>query len=179
MALCVTCVFAVTLAVFPVIMVRVQTVYKDDATWGETPGVKGQTVFPVTKRVTFSVSLLGSDKVFTCVSFIIFNVMDLAGRSTPALVQWVSPPPFSITFLVRCELLKDCLVSVQPPRGSLLFPAAVTSRLIFIPLIMLCNVENSRLTVIFRHDSAFIVLMVLFSFSNGYLATLCMAYAPQ
>lgn len=34
MALCVTCVFAVTLSVFPVITVRVQTVY-EDASWGE------------------------------------------------------------------------------------------------------------------------------------------------
>lgn len=37
MAACVTCVFAVTLSVFPVITVRVQTVYKDAAGWGETP----------------------------------------------------------------------------------------------------------------------------------------------
>lgn len=35
MALCMTCVFAVTLSVFPVITVRVRTVYKDDVTWGE------------------------------------------------------------------------------------------------------------------------------------------------
>lgn len=37
MAACVTCVFAVTLSVFPVITVRVQTVYKDNVGWGETP----------------------------------------------------------------------------------------------------------------------------------------------
>lgn len=37
MAACVTCVFAVTLSVFPVVTVRVQTVYKDSAGWGEMP----------------------------------------------------------------------------------------------------------------------------------------------
>lgn len=36
MAACVTCVFAVTLSVFPVITVRVQTVYQDNAAWSET-----------------------------------------------------------------------------------------------------------------------------------------------
>lgn len=36
MALCVTCVFAVTLSVFPVITVRVKTVYVNNAEWGET-----------------------------------------------------------------------------------------------------------------------------------------------
>lgn len=44
---------------------------------------------------------------------------------------------------------------------------------------MLCNVENSRLAVVFAHDGAFVAIMVGFAFSNGYLATLCMANAPQ
>ncbi|XP_071773159.1 equilibrative nucleoside transporter 2-like [Centroberyx gerrardi] len=128
MALCVTCVFAVTLAVFPVITVRVQTVYKENKAW---------------------------DKVFTCVCcFIVFNVMDLAGRSAPSLLQW-------------------------PSKESRLFPAAVFSRLLFIPLLMMCNIPNSRLPVLFSHDSAFVTIMALFSFSNGYLASLSMAYAPQ
>ncbi|XP_014869149.1 PREDICTED: equilibrative nucleoside transporter 2-like isoform X2 [Poecilia mexicana] len=128
MALCVTFVFAVTLSVFPVITVRVRTVYTKDADW---------------------------DKVFTCVCCIlVFNIMDLAGRSAPSLFQW-------------------------PSKQSRLFPVAVLSRLVFIPLLMMCNIPTSKLTVLFRHDGAFVVIMALFSFSNGYLATLCMAYAPQ
>lgn len=71
------------------------------------------------------------------------------------------------------------LVFVQPAKESLLFPAAVLSRLLFIPLLMLCNVKGSRLPHLFRHDCAFVTIMALFSFSNGYLASLCMAYAPQ
>ncbi|TKS68743.1 Equilibrative nucleoside transporter 1 [Collichthys lucidus] len=127
MALCVTCVFAVTLSVFPVITVRVQTVYKDSASW---------------------------DKVFTCVCcFIVFNALDLVGRATPSLVQW-------------------------PSKKSFLFPVAVVSRLVFIPLLMVCNVQNSK-RILFSHDLAFVIIMALFAFSNGYLATLCMAYAPQ
>ncbi|KAM9857200.1 equilibrative nucleoside transporter 2-like [Aulostomus maculatus] len=128
MALCVTCVFAVTLSVFPVITVRVQTVYKDVAAW---------------------------DKVFICICcFLVFNAMDLLGRSAPTLVQW-------------------------PAKDSRLFPAAVFSRLLFVPLMMMCNIPNSKLPVLFRHDCAFAAIMALFSFSNGYLATLCMTYAPQ
>ncbi|KAF0036894.1 hypothetical protein F2P81_009768 [Scophthalmus maximus] len=72
-----------------------------------------------------------------------------------------------------------CLLVPQPSKGSLLFPATVVSRLVFVPLLMMCNVENSRLTVLFSHDAAFVAIMALFSFSNGYLATLCMAYAPH
>ncbi|KAM4750609.1 equilibrative nucleoside transporter 2-like isoform 2-T2 [Anableps anableps] len=128
MALCVTLVFAVTLSVFPVITVRVKTVYTENTDW---------------------------DNVFTCVCcFIVFNLMDLAGRSAPSLFQW-------------------------PSKQSRLFPAAVLSRLLFIPLLMMCNIPDSKLTVLFRHDCAFVAIMALFSFSNGYLASLCMAYAPQ
>uniref|UniRef100_A0A3Q3NL72 Equilibrative nucleoside transporter 2-like n=2 Tax=Mastacembelus armatus TaxID=205130 RepID=A0A3Q3NL72_9TELE len=128
MALCVTLVFTVTLSVFPVITVRVQTVYKDNAAW---------------------------DKVFTCVCcFIVFNVMDLVGRSAPSLFQW-------------------------PSKRSPLFPVVVLSRLVFIPLLMTCNVKDSKLTVLFSHDCAFVVIIALFAFSNGYLASLCMSYAPQ
>ncbi|KAI3353571.1 hypothetical protein L3Q82_020093, partial [Scortum barcoo] len=128
MAACVTCVFAVTLSVFPVITVRVQTVYTESAAW---------------------------NKVFTCVCcFIVFNIMDFLGRSAPSLVQW-------------------------PSKDSPLFPAAVLSRLLFIPLLMVCNVHNSKLTVLLKHDCAFVTVMAAFAFSNGYLASLCMAYAPQ
>ncbi|XP_054635459.1 equilibrative nucleoside transporter 2-like isoform X2 [Dunckerocampus dactyliophorus] len=128
MAVCVTCVFAVTLSVFPVITVRVKSVYKDSATW---------------------------DKVFTCVCcFIVFNAMDLVGRSAPSLAQW-------------------------PSKDSWLFPAAVASRLVFVPLLMTCNIPDSKLSVFFHHDAAFATIMALFAFSNGYLASLCMAYAPQ
>ncbi|XP_032396255.1 equilibrative nucleoside transporter 1 [Etheostoma spectabile] len=131
MAACVTCVFAVTLSVFPVITVRVRTVYTDNAAW---------------------------DNVFTCVCcFIVFNAMDLVGRSAPSLVQW-------------------------PAKRSRVFPAVVLSRVVFIPLLMMCNVQKSRLSVsrpVFSHDAAFVTIMALFSFSNGYLASLCMAYAPQ
>lgn len=70
-------------------------------------------------------------------------------------------------------------MSSQPSRDSTLLPVAVLSRLIFIPLLMLCNVENSRLPIIFTHDGAFVAIMAAFAFSNGYLATLCMVYAPQ
>ncbi|XP_033985609.1 equilibrative nucleoside transporter 2-like isoform X2 [Trematomus bernacchii] len=128
MAMCVTCVFAVTLSVFPVITLRVRTVYQGNPVW---------------------------ENVFTCVCcFIVFNAFDLAGRGAPSLVQW-------------------------PSKESPLFPVSVFSRLVFIPLLMMCNVENSNLTILFSHDCAFVTIMALFSFTNGYLATLCMSYAPQ
>ena len=68
---------------------------------------------------------------------------------------------------------------LQPSKESPLFPAAVASRLVFVPLLMTCNVKDSGLVVLFGHDAAFVVIMALFALSNGYLGSLCMAYAPQ
>ncbi|XP_008336144.1 equilibrative nucleoside transporter 1-like [Cynoglossus semilaevis] len=45
---------------------------------------------------------------------------------------------------------------------------------------MLCNVEPRHyLPVLFGHDAWYIIFMTLFSFSNGYLASLCMCFGPK
>ncbi|XP_029526122.1 equilibrative nucleoside transporter 2-like isoform X2 [Oncorhynchus nerka] len=128
MALCVTCVLAVTLSVFPAVTVKVKSVYGNKE-W---------------------------DRYFLCVCcFIVFNVMDLIGRSVTSMVQW-------------------------PSKRSRLFPVLVVSRVVFIPLIMLCKTDNRQyLPVLFSHDVAFVAIMTLFAVSNGYLICLCMSYAPQ
>uniref|UniRef100_A0A4W5KH08 Solute carrier family 29 member 2 n=2 Tax=Hucho hucho TaxID=62062 RepID=A0A4W5KH08_9TELE len=128
MALCVTCVLAVTLSVFPAVTVKVKSVYGNKE-W---------------------------DRYFLCICcFIVFNVMDLIGRSVTSMVQW-------------------------PSKRSGLFPVLVVSRVVFIPLIMLCNTDNRQyLPVLFSHDITFVVIMTLFALSNGYLICLCMSYAPQ
>lgn len=68
----------------------------------------------------------------------------------------------------------------QPPKESRVFPALVISRLIFIPLLMFCNVqERHYLPVFFYNDWLFIIIMALFSVSSGYCVCLSMSYAPQ
>lgn len=68
----------------------------------------------------------------------------------------------------------------QPAKESWLFPALVVSRVVFVPLLMLCNVQHrSYLPVFFSHDAAFTAIMVLFSVSSGYFVCLSMSYAPQ
>lgn len=87
--------------------------------------------------------------------FLIFNVMDWTGRTVTSLVQW-------------------------PPKESRLFPALVISRVVFVPLLMLCNVQERRfLPVFFSNDAAFAIIMMLFSVSSGYCVCLSMSYAPQ
>lgn len=69
---------------------------------------------------------------------------------------------------------------LQPRKESRLFPVLVVSRVVFIPLLMLCNVQSrSYLPVYFPHDAAFTAIMALFSVSSGYFVCLSMSYAPQ
>ncbi|TSL54303.1 Equilibrative nucleoside transporter 2 [Bagarius yarrelli] len=127
MAFCVTFVFTVTLSVFPAVTVDVKTAY---------PGKWEKYFIPV-----------------CC--FLLFNMMDLIGRSVTSWLQW-------------------------PSKESRLFPALVISRVIFIPLLMFCNVQERRfLPVLFTSDWWFVVIMMLFSLSSGYCVCLSMSYAPQ
>ncbi|NXO02593.1 S29A1 protein, partial [Rhinopomastus cyanomelas] len=87
--------------------------------------------------------------------FLLFNVFDWTGRSLTALFTW-------------------------PGKDSYLLPLLVTLRVIFIPLFMLCNVKSrNHLPVIFFHDAWYIIFMIFFSISNGYLASLCMRFGPK
>ncbi|KAA0720180.1 Equilibrative nucleoside transporter 2 [Triplophysa tibetana] len=128
MASCVTCVFAVTLSVFPAITVK-------------------------TKPKGF---FEGKEKIFLPLcSFIVFNVMDWIGRSLTSRIQW-------------------------PSKQSRLFPLLVLLRVVFIPALMLCNVQpRNYLPVLFDHDMAYLVFMSLFAMTSGYFACLSMSYASQ
>ncbi|CAJ0638548.1 8258_t:CDS:2 [Entrophospora sp. SA101] len=57
-----------------------------------------------------------------------------------------------------------------------------TSRIIFIPLILLCNIDigDKRLfPLLITNDFLYFFIIILFSFSNGYLASLIMMTGPQ
>lgn len=77
--------------------------------------------------------------------------------------------------------MSSCILSsLQPSKESRLFPVLVISRVVFIPLLMFCNVQSRNyLPVLFEHDVAFSIIMVLFSLSSGYFVCLSMSYAPQ
>ncbi|KAL7404570.1 hypothetical protein ABVT39_016471 [Epinephelus coioides] len=87
--------------------------------------------------------------------FLLFNLCDWGGRSLTAICMW-------------------------PRKDSLLLPMSIVCRLVFVPLFMLCNVQpRLNLPVVFHHDGWFIFFMILFAFSNGYLASLCMCFGPE
>lgn len=129
MALSVCFIFTVTIGIFPAVTADVKSTVSDGGSW--------KTYFiPV-----------------SC--FLLFNVMDWAGRSLTAICMW-------------------------PGKDSIWLPVLVGLRVIFIPLFMLCNVQPRHyLPVPFHHDAWYIVFMIFFSFSNGYLASLCMCFGPK
>uniref|UniRef100_A0AAX7TAV6 Solute carrier family 29 member 1a n=1 Tax=Astatotilapia calliptera TaxID=8154 RepID=A0AAX7TAV6_ASTCA len=131
MALSVCFIFTVTIGVFPAVTVDVKSTVAGESAWGESYFI------PV-----------------SC--FLLFNVMDWAGRSLTAICMW-------------------------PGKDSIWLPILVGLRVVFIPLFMLCNVQPRVIsqTVWFSHDAWYIIFMIFFSFSNGYLASLCMCFGPK
>ncbi|XP_036980043.1 equilibrative nucleoside transporter 1-like [Acanthopagrus latus] len=129
MALSVCFIFTVTIGTFPAVTVEVKSTVADGGVW---------------------------ENYFIPVScFLLFNVMDWAGRSLTAVCMW-------------------------PGKDSFWLPVLVGLRVVFIPLFMLCNVQpRYYLPVWFSHDALYIIFMIFFSFSNGYLASLCMCFGPK
>lgn len=104
-------------------------------------------------------SIAGSstwERYFIPVScFLTFNIFDWLGRSLTAVFMW-------------------------PGKDSRWLPSLVLARLVFVPLLLLCNIKPRHyLTVVFEHDAWFIFFMAAFAFSNGYLASLCMCFGPK
>lgn len=141
-----------------------------------------------TLALNYSITPFSQERYFIPVCcFLLFNVMDWTGRSVTSLVQWVNEIAFYSSIFLPRVLFMFCRISVslslslpQPPKESRLFPTLVVSRVIFVPLLMLCNVqERHLLPVLFSNDWPFIIIMIFFSVSSGYCVCLSMSYAPQ
>lgn len=87
--------------------------------------------------------------------FLLFNVGDYTGRIAAEKIQFP----------------KSAEVERRYTLGSTIVLLISAARSVFIPLFLYCNEFNS--------DTAYIVIMVLFSFSNGYLCNICMMSAPK
>ncbi|XP_076829883.1 equilibrative nucleoside transporter 1a [Brachyhypopomus gauderio] len=129
MALSVCFVFAITIGIFPAVTVEVKSSVAVGHVW----------------YIYF----------IPVACFLLFNVMDWAGRSLTAVCMW-------------------------PGKDSIWLPVLVIARVVFVPLFILCNVQpRNSLPVVFANDAWYIIFMIVFSFSNGYLASLCMCFGPK
>ncbi|XP_004673587.2 PREDICTED: equilibrative nucleoside transporter 1 isoform X2 [Condylura cristata] len=113
-------------------------------------------LFPaVTAEVQSSIEGTWGNYFIPVSCFLTFNVFDWLGRSLTAVFMW-------------------------PGKDSRWLPGLVLARLVFVPLLLLCNVKPRHyLPVLFKHDAWFIFFMAAFAFSNGYLASLCMCFGPK
>lgn len=91
----------------------------------------------------------------TVVNYLIFNSGDYLGRILAGLIEWPKNRPNLLLFIALL-------------RGA------------WIPLFMLCNAQpRDSLPVYFDSDVVYILLMVVFAISNGYLANMGLMCAPK
>ncbi|KAE8750653.1 hypothetical protein FOCC_FOCC002632 [Frankliniella occidentalis] len=97
-----------------------------------------------------------NDKYFVpVVAYLIFSIFDYLGR---VLAGWL-------------------LLPKQNARALLLMSAA---RVIFVPLLLYCNAQpRQHLPVLIHEDAIYILIVVLFGFTNGYLVNITMMSAPK
>ena len=117
----------------------------------------------------------------------LFNVGDYVGRFAAEKVQWPKPGKVRKFYSIKYKtllttfgphgdahiLVKIFFFQVNQPCtvASMIVLALSLTRLVFIPLFMYSST--------FQSDSVYIVIMLLFSFSNGYLSNICMMSGPQ
>jgi len=123
--------FAVTIAVFPSVASKIEPASLRDGCGGGGPF---------------------SQATFTALLFLVFNLMDLAGRSGAGFM---------------------------PAIPSEWLPAAALLRVGFVPLFALCRVRGSRLPAAFQSSAWPLAFMAGLAFSNGYIGTLAMICGPQ
>ncbi|KAG2013366.1 nucleoside transporter [Coprinopsis cinerea AmutBmut pab1-1] len=115
-------------------------------------------VFP---PVTISVSPTNPDfhpLLFASIHFLVFNVGDFIGR-------WMCSFRFMVIWSAKALL-------------SLSF-----ARILFIPLFLMCNIQRpsavAKIDPPVNSDFVFMLLMLAFGWTNGYVSSLCMMAAPS
>jgi len=98
--------------------------------------------------------------LFQVTCFLTFNLCNVAGTAAAGFVQW--PGDTSADSQVTLLLLA-------------LF------RLVFAPVFMLCNLapQDRVNSVVINHDLAFVLIMMAFSLSDGYINNMAMMFGPK
>jgi len=92
--------------------------------------------------------------------FLLFNIGDYIGRFLAGLVQLPKPGK----------------------TGAYVTLLLAIARFVFIPLFLMCNVrpgDRGITDVHFESDIVYIIIMSLFSITNGYVGSICMISGPQ
>lgn len=88
--------------------------------------------------------------LFIPLVFVVFNLFDFIGRLLAGYIK------LGLT-------------------GSNIWVASL-ARVVFIPLLLLCNIKGSHLPLVFNYDYMALVLIILLALSNGFVSTHCMVF---
>ncbi|XP_064096774.1 equilibrative nucleoside transporter 1-like isoform X2 [Macrobrachium nipponense] len=113
------------------------------------------------------------------ITFLVFNIGDWLGREAPRLVKWSpeTPKRNEVSGSPYLSRLHSSVSKKPGPDGWGLHIVGAT-RVIFIPLLMLCHGDNKTFPTLFDNDGYYVALLFLFAFTNGYVMTLALIYYP-
>ena len=91
--------------------------------------------------------------------FVVFNFADYAGKQCAVWIK--KPGPSKV--------------------GQMVLLLAAILRLAFIPLFMFCyvSVDNRNTEIVFYSDWLYLIFMIVFGFSNGYIGNLACMFGPK
>ena len=109
--------------------------------------------FSALESTSYNTSMTWRETYFKpIIVFLMFNIGDVIGRITASVAPFPTP--------------------------KWILPLSIL-RVVFIPLVFLCNLQPRIIPVWFRHDSLPGIFNFLLSLSNGHFLSLAASYAPQ
>ncbi|KAJ3643532.1 hypothetical protein Zmor_026236 [Zophobas morio] len=144
----------------------------------------------VTKRAIFS--LINKLKFYLISMFIVLGCSIMIHPAVTSLVvsiekgngnKWndvffVPVITFFVYFVVD-YIGRELAAVVKKPSNGIVILIVSCCRIAFVPMLMLCNAQpRSHMPVVFDKDYVYIIFIVIFSFTNGYLVNLCVIQVP-
>ena len=116
-------------------------------------------VLPMTNKELFFAANWDKYYYVAVCCFVLFNLADYIGKQ---LAVWIQKPGPSKS-------------------GQIILLISSILRIALIPLFMYCNVlpNNRETEVVFKSDAFYIIFMLIFGISNGYIGNIAMMFGPK
>jgi equilibrative nucleoside transporter 1/2/3 len=90
-------------------------------------------------------------------------------------------PVISFLFYYLFDYIgRECGITLKKPSNEIVIFVISCCRIALVPMILLCNAQpREHLPVTFNNDYAYIIFIILFAFSNGYIVNLCITHVRR
>jgi equilibrative nucleoside transporter 1/2/3 len=151
--------------------------FKKEVVQVETPKIIKELFISILKKIRFYISamviVMGSTiMIHPGVTSLVVSVNKGSGHKWNDV--YFVPVVTFLLYHVADYIGRELARVIEKPCNSTIILVLSICRVAFVPMLMFCNAHpRAHLQVIFDEDYAYIIFILIFAFSNGYLMNLC------